>query len=77
MERPQAGEEVVGPSLARIGLIAAVQGDRFQVLLPDGRKLWLRNDIVFTVDSGLVTLICEANHLEHYAVSGNGSSKSA
>ena len=68
MDKPRVGDEVVGPSLSRVGRVVEVAGDLFLLAIPDGTRLWLSPDTIFTVDGGLITLICERGHVRDYQV---------
>lgn len=77
MDRVARGDDVVGPSMARLGRVAETAEDRFLLEVRDGRRLWMNADSIFTVDSGVVTLICEYDHLAQYTLPAPGGRRSA
>jgi hypothetical protein len=63
--------------MARIGRVLDVAPARFLIEARDGRRVWLKIDSVFTVDEGVVTLICEHDRLDEYRAHVPGDAQSA
>jgi hypothetical protein len=77
VDAPARGDGVVGPSMVRIGRVADLAPGRFLLETRDGRRLWMKGDCVFTVDEGVVTLICEQDRLPEYTAPAPGDARTA
>jgi hypothetical protein len=65
--RPVVGASVVSISGRRLGLVAEVSGDAF-CLEQQQERIWLGAEAIFTVDAGVVSLICESEGVSKLAV---------
>ncbi|MCC7363957.1 MAG: hypothetical protein IT303_06265 [Dehalococcoidia bacterium] len=64
---PAIGERVAATSGRPIGVVIQVRPDCFHVAMP-GNDAWLTRDAVFTIEEGVVTLVCEPERLCAYTV---------
>jgi hypothetical protein len=63
--------------MVRIGRVAELAPGRFLLETRDGRQLWMKSDCVFTVDEGVVTLICEQDRLQEYTAPASSDARTA
>lgn len=51
-----------------VGQVEAIRGMAFAVDVGGGERVWLREDVLFSVDDSSATLICPANGIRRYAL---------
>ena len=66
--RPARGATVVSISGRRLGMVIEVTAEAF-CLEQLQERIWLGPEAIFTVDAGVVSLVCEAEGLEKLAIS--------
>lgn len=59
--RLTAGQAVRSISGRSLGVVGEVGEAAFRLDLGDETQIWLRPDAIFTIESNLVSLICERN----------------
>lgn len=65
--RPAEGQSVVSLSGRRLGTVVEVVGEAF-CMEHEHARIWLASEAVFTVDGGLVSLVCEVDDVQFLAV---------
>lgn len=66
LSTPVVGFRVMAMNHRVVGEVSGVMSHAFAVRLANGRSAWLSRDVIFTVDDGLVTLVCNAPRLAAY-----------
>ena len=64
---PQAGLEAWSMDEHFVGEVIEVGHTAFRIRVPRAPDVWVRNEAVFTVSEGRVTLVCNASSVERYA----------
>jgi hypothetical protein len=63
----RVGMSVRDVSDRRVGMVAAVEDSKVRVDVETG-SAWLSGDVIFTVERGVVTLLCSRKSLKQYIV---------
>jgi hypothetical protein len=63
----RVGMSVRDVSDRRVGMVAAVGDSKVRVDVETG-SAWLSGDVIFTVERGVVTLLCSGKSLKQYIV---------
>ena len=62
---PRVGDALVTLDGARVGRVSAVQREMFEAETPGGRH-WLSLGLIYTRDTGTVTMICDRSGIQRY-----------
>lgn len=68
MTRLKRGMNVSDIGNRPVGQIEAVRGRAFALGVGGNERLWLREDVLFSVDDSSATLICPADGIQRYEV---------
>jgi hypothetical protein len=66
LSTPESGCRVAAMDFKLLGAVSAVTPHAFALELASGDRIWLTRQAIFTVDHGLVTLVCNAARVRAY-----------